>query len=134
LIILSRKQIPPGGFKKNSEMKQSMSNEELLKLLDLPIGKIMEVVFYEALSDKEITEEELAILEGIKAKFAEIRNEYLSILTEKSHKEFDEIIGEARKIAQEDGIITKDENEIFNAINETVEELISEKMDILERM
>ncbi|MHA1941360.1 MAG: hypothetical protein ACW97P_06510 [Candidatus Hodarchaeales archaeon] len=132
-------------------MKQSMSNEELLKLLDLPIGKIMEVVFYEALSDKEITEEELAILEGIKAKFAEIRNEYLSILTEKSHKEeitvketedllykqkaaFDEIIGEARKIAQEDGIITKDENEIFNAINETVEELISEKMDILERM
>ncbi|MHA2168993.1 MAG: hypothetical protein ACXAB7_03670 [Candidatus Kariarchaeaceae archaeon] len=111
-----------------------MSNEELLKLLDLPIGKIMEVVFYEALSDKEITEEELAILEGIKAKFAEIRNEYLSILTEKSHKEFDEIIGEARKIAQEDGIITKDENEIFNAINETVEELISEKMDILERM
>ncbi|MHA2252670.1 MAG: hypothetical protein ACXAD7_20065 [Candidatus Kariarchaeaceae archaeon] len=128
-----------------------MPRKEFMKLLDLPVNKIMEVVFYEALSDKEISDDELAILDGIKLKFSDIRQKYMVALTEKGDqkeisksdisgllqeqkKSFEETIMEAERIAKEDGVITEDESEIFKAISETVEEILSEKMQILKDM
>ncbi len=128
-----------------------MSKEELLKLLDLPVNKIMEVVFYETLIDKEITEDEHVILDGIKAKFGTIRKEYLTDISKLSAQDeikvedierllskqkyaFEETIIEAENIARKDSIVTDDEIGIFDALNESVNEIVTEKMEIIKKL